>query len=189
MKEGEGPRALMSLFFPFPASPHVLFSRFCPSTATLTNPPSSPFQEWAIFSLVMSFLTGEMKKTLLFATYRERSTGFSTWSSTTLRRSRGRKMGKRRWGDPQGPPHPGRVPTALPGCPLLQNSAPVTTAQSCQATRKTRFSQHNQAPTTGLESQTFLLVLLFLRLYVWEHKRPLNTHGNFCALIIGYLAL
>lgn len=125
--------------FPSSLLTHTSVPCSCPSTSRLTDPPSSPLQEWwAIFSLVISLLTGEMKKTLLFATYTESIIEFLTWSACP------RPLGEA--GGEKQERHAATIPTYIPLveetaqqgpkpplCSILQNSAPtVRTAQRCQ---------------------------------------------------------
>lgn len=151
--------------------------------------------------LVMSLLTREIKKALLFAARTESITEFLTrvWLSMTFQRSRGRKTGKECWDDPSVHPSHGRNhpsgSRALSGCPLLQNSVPPARtrwAQSCQAPKELhpptspntyRREEVQLRIPAGLKSRTFF------RLCIWENKRPLHSHSNFRALIVGYLAV
>ena len=122
------------------------------------------------------------------------------WLSMTSGRSQGEKNRKEMPG-----PSPSTFPSwkklskgshtpSLSGCPLLQNSAPITgMTQGCQAQERThspRFAQHlPQAGTTQSVLPFALKSEFFLRFCIWEHEWPLNIHGNFWALIKGYLAV
>lgn len=123
--------------------------------------------------LVMSLLTREIKKALLFAAHTESIIEFLTWVwlSVTFQRSRGRKTGKKCRDDPSVHPSHGRSrpsgSQALPGCPLLQNSVPPTgtrRAQSCQAPKEPhpptspnpyRREEVQLRISAGLKSRTF----------------------------------
>lgn len=134
-------------------NPHAVVPCLHPSKARCPNQPPSPLQEWgARFSLVMSLLTGQTEKTLLFVTYTESIIEFLTWSGCPwpLGEAKERKTGKRcrdhpRVHSPHGRNRPKGHTPSLSGCPLLQNSAPITgVTQGCQAQERAhspRFTQ------------------------------------------------